>query len=293
MVKVLKSYRIVIYLYIVIIIEENKTANKMSLNSKITETIEAIKKGRSKKNALNALIEYIKGNYSNKHTQKTYLSLARKALRKHGIEDNKKVLSLSDKDYKKLNDTYVTKRNKKALNLIPIQQNEFDAMVKQAVKMLDSDSYLCRLSAILLLTGRRTVEICKGGVFVNVSNKDYIRFRGLAKKRTEEKQRFIKIFLLGGNIKKIQRITKELQLRFADKTEQQINKMLASNLKRTIKKYFPKLDNHSAHELRKLYAAKVKKDNQLSNANLLLSQVLGHSKNDATTALSYEKYVII
>jgi len=265
----------------------------MSIRAKISETIEAIKARKSKKNALNGLVAYIKDNYTSKHTQKTYLSLARKALRENGIEDNKKVLSLSDKEYKKLNDAYVVRRNKKALNLIPIQQKAFDAMISEAVKMLDSDSYLCQLSAVLLLTGRRTVEVCKGGVFVNVSNKDYIRFRGLAKKRTEEKQRFIKIFLLGGNIKKIQRITKEMQLRFADKTEQQINRTLASNLKRTIKKYFPKLDNYSAHELRKLYAAKIKKDNPLSNANLLLSQVLGHSKNDATTALSYEKYVIV
>lgn len=264
----------------------------MIFKNLIKTAIEDLRTGADIKAILQGLKDAILEKYTNELTRKSALTKARTALKDAGFLDQDRILALDVKQYSKINTAYQAKRNNQALNLIEIEKETAQAIIQKAVTLLSDASYLKRLAAVLLLTGRRTIEIAKTGKFVEVKLRDYVRFLGVAKKR-DEKIHSCKIYLLGGDLATIKAITKEVQARCKGKTATQINGLLAANLIKAISQEFPELQADSAHELRKFYAACIKDMFPRKNTNLLLSSVLGHSENDLSAALSYEKYVLV
>ena len=225
-------------------------------------------------------------------TTRTYLTIYRKALSSLYSEVTS-ILKLSKTKQNKIESTQNKKTAKAQKKLIRIKK--VDAMIQHANKLLDSGNVAKITLGLCLLTGRRMTEILKTAKFINHKNRVHnLIFEGQLKTKGD-KERY-SIYTLGDR-DKVKKALKEL--RALIDTSNMTNKEVERKYERTINsrcllEFNKFLGRCTSHDLRKAYATicakRFKKDSQAMNS--FLSDILGHSENDITTANKYQKYYI-
>jgi len=178
-------------------------------------------------------------------------------------------------------------------------------MIKHATSLLDSDSFYDIATGLLLLTGRRSIEILKTGSFEAITaNK--VLFSGQAKKSIYDAEgnkldaEAYEIYTLCDSALVVNALAKLRQIKdYSNKTERDVNSLAASALNKAVKrnflgKYTFNLDgvacmNIEAKSLRSIYvhlAQRLFKEN--SELTKFASSQLGHS--DRKTADNYMEY---
>ena len=203
-------------------------------------------------------------------------------------------LSLTLEEIKTINDNYKIKvvKEHSSLKLIKNPQD----FINKAVELLSSKSYITRVLAIALLSGRRVAEVGCTAEF-SLIDKNTVMFKGQLKTKERECKPY-RIPLLA-TPKLIISCLKEIRI---DKP-QYINKpiLFHSNcskvLSMAVKKYFSEFveSNITPKDLRAIYAtiacSRYKKDNR-KTPQLYYSEILGHSEDDLNTCNSYFDYCL-
>lgn len=205
-----------------------------------------------------------------------------------------KVFRLKAREQNKIEKAYSRTLSKQHKSLKKI--NNFELLVSKSIELLDSSNIIEVVLALCVLTGRRSTEILKTAKFTNhkKSNK-MLQFKGQLKKRVDfDKYPFYTL----GNSAKLCKVAL-LRVRASEKLKNVSNdnvaRMYEPKLRAKCTRLFgDHLGSCSAHDLRKAYACicveLFKPSNQTINS--FLSEILGHSVDDITTANSYQKYYI-
>ena len=203
-------------------------------------------------------------------------------------------LTLKSHEIKTINDNYKVKVVKEHSNLKLI--NNPQRFIDKAVELLSAKSYITRVLAIALLSGRRVAEIGCTAEFTSIS-KNIVMFKGQLKTKERECKPY-QIPLLA-TPKLIIACLKEIRL---DKPQYINNPVLFHSncskvLSMVVKKYFGEFveTNITPKDLRAIYAtiacARYKKDNR-KTPQLYYSEILGHSEDDLNTCNSYFDYCL-
>lgn len=232
------------------------------------------------------------------NTVLTYLTTYRKevetvfgansTLLKH-LKPHKKVVDKERKEYRKEIQVR-TETNE----LTPIQN--YTELIEFAKGLLESSSYLKVSLGLILLTGRRSVEILKTGTFEKVqSKKNEVLFSGQAKKRGENSQPYKIPILCAPNL-----VISALEWLRGEKhellsiTEKEINSKCAAPLNQYSKSFAVWLGGGcTPHDLRKAYAAiAYGQTNKRDSFRGFAAKVLGHNSDSELTTETYFKYTI-
>lgn len=203
-------------------------------------------------------------------------------------------LTLTPLEIKTINDKYKIKvvKEHSSLKLIKNPQGFID----KAVELLSAKSYITRILAIALLSGRRVAEVGCTAEFTSIS-KNTVMFKGQLKTKERECKPY-KIPLLT-TPKLIINCLKEIRI---DKPQYINNPVLFHSncskvLSMAVKKYFGEFveSNITPKDLRAIYAtiacSRYKKDNR-KTPQLYYSEILGHSEDDLNTCNSYFDYCL-
>lgn len=245
---------------------------------------------------VDARLELEKAHTTN--TVLTYLTTYRKevetvfgansTLLKH-LKPHKKVVDKERKEYRK---AIQVRTEQNDLVAIP---NHIE-LIEFAKGLLGSSSYLKVSLGLILLTGRRSVEILKTGTFEKVqSKKNEVLFSGQAKKRGENSQPYKIPILCAPNL-----VISALEWLRGEKhellsiTEKQLNTKCAAPLNTYSKQFQSWLGNGcTPHDLRKAYAAiAYGQTNKRDSFRGFAAKVLGHNSDSELTTETYFKYTI-
>jgi hypothetical protein len=178
------------------------------------------------------------------------------------------------------------------LALRPVDPDEF---VERALGQLESPNYGRLVAAVLLLTGRRTVEICFSGEFALVPERDdVLLFAGQAKGKGTDKPPY-EIPVLA-DPRDILAAIEVVRARFAFASNADVNSKKAKEIGDAARQVFG--GDYNPQELRKVYAAIAYHDYDQSEPSPRLSEpaylaaILGHGDGDVQTALSYMAYFV-
>lgn len=180
--------------------------------------------------------------------------------------------------------------------LTPIQNHT--ELIEFAKGLLESSSYLKVSLGLMLLTGRRSVEILKTGTFERVqrqSKKNEVLFSGQAKKRGENSQPYKIPILCAPNL-----VISALEWLRGEKhellsiTEKELNSKCAAPLNSYAKSFAVWLGGGcTPHDLRKAYAAiAYGQTNKKDSFRGFAAKVLGHNSDSELTTETYFKYTI-
>lgn len=185
--------------------------------------------------------------------------------------------------------------------------NEWREMVAVAENLLDSSSAYEICAGLLLLTGRRTVEIWLTGNFA-VIDSDRVVFSGQAKNANSRNPRDNYEIPVLANAQKIVDALKRLReiKNFAGKSEREVNSLTSNRLGKVVKKHFNRfikvpvnqsfdnLQDYGFIEARNLRPCYVHiaqdKFLPLSDLHKFAHDVLGHVKSD--TASNYMEFIL-
>lgn len=210
--------------------------------------------------------------------------------RKQSKQDTKHLFRIDDSEQNNIETKYKKQ--------IAVQANEqkqikdFEKMISIAIELLDSTRPIEVATALGFLTGRRIAEILCTAKFAKTNDSNQIYFVGQLKKRDNAKG--YKIYTLAP-YKKIKVALFWLKSKVGDIDTETANKRYIKGCNQVTYKYFNQfLGNCSTHDLRKAYATIIehlyRKPTQSVNA--FLSENLGHSDTDLSTANIYQKYFI-
>lgn len=183
-----------------------------------------------------------------------------------------------------------------------------DAIVNQAVALLDKESYAAVSLGIALLTGRRIYEVCVTGSFMIVRGQaHHVRFSGQAKTRDAKKAN--KPYLIPvliepkrlvdavAYLRSLRDFTAYLPANDADATPRSraFHDRTAKTLREMCTKHFDQLvEDCTPHDLRKIYAviaydwfAPVD-----MSVGRYVSEILGHNEGDLATVQSYQDFYL-
>jgi hypothetical protein len=203
-------------------------------------------------------------------------------------------LTLSSEEIKNINVNYKIKVVKKHSNLKLIKNP--DDFINKAIELLNSKSYITRVLAISLLSGRRVAEIGCTAEFVLI-NKNIVMFKGQLKTKERECKPYqipllAKPKLIIDCLKEI-RIDKPQYINNPTLFHSNCSKVLSIG----VKKYFSEFveSNITPKDLRAIYAtiacSRYKKDSR-KTPQLYYSEILGHSEDDLNTCNSYFDYCL-
>lgn len=169
-------------------------------------------------------------------------------------------------------------------------------LIDFATELLKSSSYLKVSLGLMLLTGRRSVEILKTGSFYKVkSKKNEILFSGQAKKRGENLPPY-KIPTLCAPALVVDALEwlRNEKNDLLELTEKQLNTKCAAPLNTYSKQFQSWLGNGcTPHDLRKAYAAICYGiSNKKQSFRGFAALVLGHNSDSELTTETYFKYTI-
>lgn len=265
-------------------------------------------------------VKTLKDNYA-LASQHRYLTLARKAVDtelepgEFGYFDRKAgsvrheaiqflVKDIEDQDaWKKRNTQRVIETLENQVRL----QNPKE-IINRAIELLDDQYYSNVAAGLLLLSGRRPIEILKVGEFEPL--KDRLYFTGQAKtKGREDVPEGYEIPVLCNPELFVDAFDRLRMLKDCrNMSNENVNRNVQNKVVEKIKKKFSPLcpEINSCSDLRKVYGAvcifKYKHLNQIrwiakGKRNpayaALLRNILGHGEDDVTTAQSYEKFEIV
>lgn len=179
-------------------------------------------------------------------------------------------------------------------NLRPIDPDE---LIFKACELLKSESYLNLALGLMLLTGRRSTEILKTAE-MTVASDDSVIFEGQLKTKGSDNAQTLpyEIPVLTDSQTIINALAKLRQLRdFSNLTNDAVHSRANKSLSEAVKRYFADLiPSVKLKDLRSAYAT-ICHDfycpNQISQT-AYFAMVLGHSKEDLTTAQSYQDFYI-
>jgi integrase len=232
-----------------------------------------------------------------------YLTVYRAAVKNHPLITKTIALLNSLKIAKKANEKIQKayevgirlRTQKQAFTVIPAAA--VPAIITKALELLASENKLKTAAALMLLTGRRTVEIFLTGAFKAVpKNANFATFSGQAKKREGDSGRPYKIPLLT-NCAGVIAAQKWLHLQYSNtekfNTAAAVNSRISSELSRIVKKEFGAFLGEDAkpHDLRKAYISicyyLFADDNKIDFQGYAC-KYLGHA--DAVAGLTSEAY---
>ena len=179
-------------------------------------------------------------------------------------------------------------------NLRPIDSDE---LILKACELLKSESYLNIALGLMLLTGRRSTEVLKTAE-LSLASDDRVVFAGQLKTKGSDNAQTLpyEIPTLTDSQTVIDALAKLRQLRdFSNLTNDAIHSRANKSLSEAVKRYFADLiPNVKLKDLRSAYATichDLYCPNQISQT-AYFAMVLGHSKEDLTTAQSYQDFYI-
>jgi hypothetical protein len=202
-----------------------------------------------------------------------------------------KYLRLSNDDMEEYREDYREKVNEDHTNLRPIDD---EALVDTAVtiaKQAKSVDTMELTGALLLLTGRRSVEVLKTGTFAPSTTRRSVVFGGQAKRRELEATDYTipvladpKLVLAAIDVLRTREDTSAI-------TNQQVNGRYSKYLGRAVARRFADNDGVALipMELRKVYAttAYAWYCPSAISMNAYFARILGHSPLDLFTSMSY------
>lgn len=169
-------------------------------------------------------------------------------------------------------------------------------LIEFARELLTSDSYLKVSLGLMLVTGRRSVEILKTATFHKVPSKAFrVVFEGQAKLKERVASPYeIPLLCTANEAIKALNFIREKRSEFAQLTSEQLNKKCAKSLNDTAKIFKDFLGvGIVCHDLRKAYAAIIyNQSNTLDSFRVFAAKFLGHSENSELTTETYLKYTI-
>lgn len=179
-------------------------------------------------------------------------------------------------------------------NLRPIDS---DDLILRGIELLDSTSYLNIALGLMLLTGRRSTEVLKTAELTLVTD-DSVLFTGQLKTKGSSNAQIdpYKIPLLTKSQIVVDALSKLRQLKdFSSLTNDQVHSRCNKSLNEYVKKHFCKLiPDVKLKDLRSGYATICHEffcPDHISQT-AYFAQILGHSREDLTTAQSYQDFYI-
>ena len=179
-------------------------------------------------------------------------------------------------------------------NLRPIDPDE---LILKACELLKSESYLNLALGLMLLTGRRSTEILKTGE-MTMTSEDSVIFAGQLKTKGSDNAQTLpyEIPVLTNSQTIVNALAKLRHLRdFSNLTNDAVHSRANKSLSEAVKRYFTDLiPSVKLKDLRSAYATichDLYCPNQISQT-AYFAMVLGHSKEDLTTAQSYQDFYI-
>lgn len=233
-------------------------------------------------------------------TVRGYLTAYRSAIKDHFGENCHllKFLRLRKEKSTKIVNEYSEKiRVRTEQNELLIKIKEHQSLVELATELLSSDSYLRVSLGLMLVSGRRSIEILKTACFEPVQRKKFeVVFCGQVKLK-ERKEVPYKIPLLAPatTVIKALQFVRSQRPEFSQLTDKELNSKCAKNLNDLCKLLFSEwLGNDcSPHDLRKAYAAITYYNaGKKGSFKTFASNVLGHSEGNELTTYTYFKYTI-
>lgn len=201
----------------------------------------------------------------------------------------KEVGAKIEKDYKRKVQIRTEKND-----LIKIEQPS--ELIEFAKSLLISESYLKVSLGLMLLTGRRSVEILKTAIFHKIPNKAFkVIFEGQAKLKERKANPYeIPLLCTANEAIKALNFIREKRSEFAQLTSEELNKKCAKSLNDTAKIFKDFLGlGVVCHDLRKAYAAIIYNQSKtVDSFRVFAAKFLGHSENSELTTETYLKYTI-
>lgn len=179
-------------------------------------------------------------------------------------------------------------------NLRPI---DADDLILKATELLDSASYLNIALGLMLLTGRRATEILKTAELSVVTDESVVFAGQLKTKGSDNAQTSpYEIPVLTKSQTVVDALSKLRQLKdFSSLTNDRVHSRCNKSLNEYVKKHFGKLiPDVKLKDLRSAYATICHEffcPDHISQT-AYFAQILGHSKEDLTTAQSYQDFYI-
>lgn len=180
-------------------------------------------------------------------------------------------------------------------NLRPI---DADDLIIKATELLDSTSYLNIALGLMLLTGRRATEILKTAS-MTVATDDSVIFAGQLKTKGSDNAQTqpYEIPVLTNSQRIVDVLSQLRQFKdFSSLSNDQVHSRCNKSLNEYVKKHFGKLiPEVKLKDLRSAYATichDLYCPDQISQT-AYFAQILGHSKEDLTTAQSYQDFYLI
>ncbi len=169
-------------------------------------------------------------------------------------------------------------------------------VIFRACKLLEDRDFPNRVAAgLLLLTGRRTIEIFQRAEFTIVGER-VLHFKGQAKTKGSSQSRDNYDIPVLADPYTLMDAFHWLRKRYPCEglTGQQVNRKVAFNLGEVCENNYRVIRDCTPHDLRAAYAEICL--NYFwgqTGYNAYFSQILGHSKNDVVTALRYKRFELI
>jgi integrase len=256
-----------------------------------------LKSVRSVKNACNLLVESLRSEYKDSSTL-VKLTAYRKALKhnKHALEG----LKLPSDVMNELKSSAKTRLRNKLSEKRVIEQPQ--KIIEKAVSLLGSNSYIDKALGLLVLTGRRSIEVMKIGKLLSVRT-DRAVFTGQAKTKGSATDKAYTIFTLYDSIQ-LSSVMNDLQIEkdFIGKHGETVegNKLskqvFSADLYKRCKTHFSEfIEDVKPHDLRGFYAQYcylIHANRDKQHEQDFVSDLLGHAKDDDTTGRSYVKFTI-
>ena len=243
-----------------------------------------------------AYAKKVKDNLLRTHTAKfaqRVLSGIRKQLRQIGTLPTslERVLKLSKSQIKRLNERYEERLKMKLERHEHTQIENEHEYIQNALDWTQSNSYIKIGLGLMVLTGRRTVEIFKTGVFEK-AGKTGVKFNGQAKKRGLGVG--YKIYTLCDSQHVLDALQRLRGLKdFEGKTESEVSSTTAPQLNKMclfMQRWLGK--GCTPHDTRKAYISLVTRKHKPAKMSFrtFAAKMLGHEPNGLQTE-TYLKYV--
>lgn len=233
-------------------------------------------------------------------TVKGYLTFYRKELEHAGLDMHADLLRLSDDDYTRLKVDYLQQINEDQTHLRPLIPEK---VITIAEDLLEADRYILRTAGLMLLTGRRVIEVLKTGRFQRARYRtDALIFSGQAKTREAEGTRTsaytIPVLTEANSILEAhQRIRDEKGKDFDAKPNNKVTTGVSKMLTEVVREAFG--HDFKPKDLRSAYAqicyhqfCPPQKSDTVYFSEILGHKLLGDETSDLMTAQSYRDFYI-
>lgn len=231
-------------------------------------------------------------------TVRRYFTSIRKELKLCGQFDESekrmlfKIFAIPEKSLNRINDTYKNRIQLANERGERTPLNARDEYIQTAVEYINSASYLKIGLGLMILTGRRTVEIFQTATFERI-NKNTVLFVGQAKKRGDAIPYKIPTLVRATDIVKALEKLRSLKS-FDGCTTEYVNQTVGSRLKKEMLFLVRFLGVGCVpHDTRKAYAAITASEFKPPKMSfrVFIGKVLGHSEKDDLAKESYMKYL--